>query len=92
VTYRIEFSRAALTDQRRLIAFVEEASPKAGAYAVDVLASAFETLSMFPYSGTASRSGRVLIVRFGRGGYAIRYRVYSASVLISRIFHTREDR
>ncbi|MET4684680.1 type II toxin-antitoxin system RelE/ParE family toxin [Brevundimonas faecalis] len=36
--------------------------------------------------------GRVYVRRFGQGGYVIRYRVYDEIILVTRIFHTREDR
>ena len=81
-----------MADQRRLIAVLDSESPKAAAGAVEVLAAAFDLLAAFPRSGAPTGKGRVYIVRFGRAGYAIRYRIYGDVVFVSRIFHTREDR
>ena len=35
---------------------------------------------------------RTLTIRHGSGGYAIVYRVLDREVIVTRIFHTREDR
>jgi plasmid stabilization system protein ParE len=58
-----------------------------------VLADAFAVLTQFPRIGVRhTTNGRQFIVRYGRGGYAIRYRLYDDRIMVSRIFHTREDR
>lgn len=92
MSHRVEFSPLARADQRRLIAFLNAESPRAAARAVKVLAAAFDLLANFPRSGAPASKGRVYVTRFGQAGYAIRYRIYGNVVLVSRIFHTREDR
>jgi len=36
--------------------------------------------------------GRELLVRFGRHGYVVQYRVEGEEVLVARVFHGLEDR
>jgi len=35
---------------------------------------------------------RQIFVRFGRGGYVIRYRVRKNDIVITRMWHSRENR
>jgi plasmid stabilization system protein ParE len=93
LTHKVRFSVRALQDRSRLIEFLAAESPGSLARALDLLDRAFLQLAEFPFSGMAvSRTGRRLIVRFGKGGYEIRYRVFADTVLVSRLFHTREAR
>ena len=51
-------------------------------------------LRSFPRLGPlkAGQDGRELQVPFGRYGYAIRYLILGDTVVITRVFHGREDR
>ncbi|MFC5374518.1 type II toxin-antitoxin system RelE/ParE family toxin [Brevundimonas faecalis] len=89
---RIVFAPTARADQERLLAFLQAMNPNAARRAYGVMIAAFDHLSLFPQSGSPSGMGRVYVRRFGQGGYVIRYRVYDEIVLVTRIFHTREDR
>jgi plasmid stabilization system protein ParE len=62
--------------------------------AVQAIASAIQSLDQFPERGALVRGAnwRELVVRFGRDGYVVRYRVTPSVVLVTRIFHGREDR
>lgn len=60
---------------------------------IEVLNRAFDHLADFPLSGVPGPRGmRIYVVRFGQGGYAIRYRADAEALIIARIFHTREGR
>ena len=93
VSLPVSFAPASLADQGRLAQFLAIHSPRAALRLIAVLDKAFDHLSDFPLSGAPGPRGtRVYVVRFGQSGYAIRYRPYEDVVVITRIFHTREDR
>lgn len=93
MTIRVEFSRLSLADRDRLLDFLIATSPAAADRALNVLAKAIEDIAAFPDIGRPGPPGyRKLIVKFGTAGYEIRYRRYVNRVLVTRIFHTREDR
>lgn len=53
---------------------------------MSVVAQAFEDIADFPKVGRAGPHGyRKLIVRFGKAGYEIRYRLYPDRAVITRI-------
>jgi toxin ParE1/3/4 len=91
LSFAIRFSVAARADQQRLLDFIREKSPNAATHAYDTLLGAFDQLIEFPLSGRAVGSSRIYVTRFGQGGYVIKYRVYGDVVVISRIFHSREN-
>ena len=93
MTLEVQFSRRSLADRDRLVEFLSETNLPAADRALSVLAKALEDIATFPEIGRPGPRGyRKLIVRFGKAGYEIRYRVYPNRVLVTRIFHTREDR
>jgi plasmid stabilization system protein ParE len=79
-----------LADRDRLLEFLSETNLSAAERAMSVLSQAFEDIAAFPEIGRARPNGyRKLIVRFGKAGYEIRYRLYPDRAVITRIFHTR---
>jgi plasmid stabilization system protein ParE len=62
--------------------------------AVEALERAVASLDQFPLRTPRKGSPETheMIVRFGRAGYVIRYRVRDDEVVITRIFHGREQR
>lgn len=89
----VRLTRHALADRDRLFEFLAETNLAAAERALLVLSQAFEDIAAFPEVGRAGPKGfRKLIVRFGQAGYEIRYRLYPERAIITRIFHTREDR
>ena len=89
----VRLSRQSLADRDRLFEFLTETNLAVAERAMSVLAQAFEDIAAFPEIGRAGPNGyRKLIVRFGRAGYEIRYRLYPDRAVITRIFHTLEDR
>jgi len=80
-------------DITRLIDFLIERDVGAAGRARETIAAALGSLAELPDRGRLiSASYRELPVKFGRYGYAIRYRVTLDEVFVSRIFHTRERR
>jgi len=89
----VRLSRQSLADRDRLFEFLTEANLAAAERAMSVLSQALADIAAFPEVGRAGPNGyRKLIVRFGNAGYEIRYRLYPDRAVITRIFHTREDR
>ena len=89
----VRLSRQSLADRDRLFEFLTESSLAAAERAMSVLSQAFQDISAFLRIGRPGPHGyRKLIVRFGKAGYEIRYRLYPDRAVITRIFHTREDR
>lgn len=93
VTLEVRLSLRSLADRDRIFQFLAEADATAAEKALALLAKGFEDLAAFPEIGRPGSGGyRRLVLRFGKGGYEIRYRILADRVLVTRIFHTREDR
>ena len=91
--YRVRLLPPARSDLIRVSNFLADVAPAAALYAADVLDKALRTLEHFPERTPKNGvGGRDMVVRFGRAGYVIRSRIKRAEVIVSRIFHTREDR
>lgn len=92
----IKFSRAAVRDIERVIAFLENKNPKAAIDARAMIGNALESLARFPEVGQLIRENpptRNLVTGFGKSGYVLRYRVDNAgTVWILRVWHGKEDR
>jgi len=94
MSYTVRLTRAAEYDLTRLAAVLEEHSSETADRGRVVLRAAIGSLAEMPervvrVPGTDYRD---LIAPFGVAGYAIRYQIDEATVVIVRIFHTREDR
>lgn len=93
MTVPVRFARRSLADRDRVFEFLAQTNPGAADRALNLLSKALEDIADFPDIGRPGPKGyRKLIVTFGKGGYEIRYRRYADRVLVTRIFHTREDR
>ena len=91
--HRVVFSARANTDLDRLHAFIAVKSPRAARCAVERIIEGIDLLSLFPQSGTLVRGNiRNFTIRFGRSGYIVRYELQGEDVLITRIWHGKEDR
>lgn len=89
----VRLSRQSSADRDRLFEFLTETNLAAAERAMSVLSQALEDIAAYPQIGRAGPNGyRKLIVRFGRAGYEIRYRLYPDRTVITRVFHTREER
>jgi plasmid stabilization system protein ParE len=90
----VELSPGAERDLARLEDFLSLKSQKAADAAVVAITHAILSLREFPERAPATRGRgrRELLVKYGRDGYIIRYRVTATVVLVTRIFHGRERR
>ena len=94
MTYEIRILPQARSDLPRLKDFLVGKSPRAARRAAEAIEAAIRSLADFPHRGRNSdREGhKELIVRYGRDGYVILYRVDQRSVVVARIFHGLEQR
>lgn len=93
MSLEVRLSLRSLADRDRIFEFLADADQVAANRALTLLAKGLGDIARFPEIGRPSPNGyRRLVLRFGKGGYEIRYRVLSDRVLVTRIFHTREDR
>jgi plasmid stabilization system protein ParE len=85
---------SARDDVARLVAFLAERNPRAASEAAMAISHALLSLNEFAERGhPARREGfRELVVRYGRDGYVIRYRVLDQSVIVLRVYHGKQDR
>jgi plasmid stabilization system protein ParE len=91
----ILFSSEALSDIERVREFLYVKNPDAAARAVRAIWVALERVEHFPGIGKPVEDGRIrqIIVRFGRRGYIVRYRIQPNDVIfVTRIWHGLEDR
>jgi plasmid stabilization system protein ParE len=82
-------------DIQRLYDFLLAKNPRAAERAVRAIQLGAEKLRQLPRSGRPmdDESGRrELFVPFGVGAYVLRYMLHEASVVVLRVWHSREDR
>ena len=90
---RIVFSRRAGADLDRLEAFLATESRGRAERAVARILRGMRNLEDFSELGVAMEGGlRQLALRYGKSGYVVRYHILDDIVLITRIWHGREDR
>jgi plasmid stabilization system protein ParE len=88
-------SSEAISDIERVREFLYIKNPDAAARAVRAIWAALERVEHFPEIGKPIEGGRLrqIIVRFGRRGYIVRYRIQSNNaIFVTRIWHGREAR
>jgi plasmid stabilization system protein ParE len=82
-----------LADIDRLRAFIAKTSPNSADAAIDRIMKGVGQLSAFPLLGiVVDRLYRELALRYGKGAYIVRYRLHEGVVVITRIWHSHEDR
>ncbi|MBL8551048.1 MAG: type II toxin-antitoxin system RelE/ParE family toxin [Hyphomonadaceae bacterium] len=91
---RVELRPAAERDLDRLAEFVAQLDPRAGDKRERDLREALRKLGERPFKGRPGPQAnlRQLTIRFGRSSYLIRYRVTDDAVIVTRIWHGKEDR
>jgi plasmid stabilization system protein ParE len=91
---RVELTRRAHADLGRLRRWLADKNPEAAERAARAIIDGLMGLGVFPLMGAraASGGGRELAIDFGRDGYVARYRVDGDRVVVTRIFHAREQR
>lgn len=93
--YRIEYSRKARADVRRLMAYLAFRDAKAARQAQAAIVNAIKLLENFPFSARLASEDdptlREMIVGFGNSGYLALYAVRGGTVYILAIRHQLED-
>jgi toxin ParE1/3/4 len=91
--HRVILTERARADFDRLHAFLASKSPRTAKRAVQRIIEGIDLLALFPRSGVVVKGAiRNAFIRFGRSGYVVRYKVEADTVLITRIWHGKEDR
>lgn len=92
----ILFSPDAVEDVERLRSFLDQSNPDAARRALTLIWAAIGRLQEFPDLGMPTRDPEIrqIVVRFGAGGYIVRYAALpgDGDILITRIWHGREAR
>ena len=90
---KLVYSQHADADLERLEAFIAAESKRQAARAIARIVRGLQNLQRMPELGKDIGDGfRQLILRHGKSGYIIRYRVLDNSILITRIWHGKEER
>ncbi len=92
----ILFSSDAVSDIARVRDFLESKDPGAAVRAMRAILVALDRVEAVPYVGHPTKDPGIqqIIVRFGRRGYVVRYRVFSPddAIFVTRVWHGREAR
>lgn len=89
----ITYARRADADLVRLEAFIATESRRQATRAIARILRGLQNLQDLPELGKEVGDGfRQLVLRHGKSGYVIRYRVLEDTILITRIWHGKESR
>ncbi len=96
-SYQINWLPGALQDTARIREFLRKENPLVIKKASQRILSAIDILTKNPEAGMPSsdedcEAFRDLYAPFGRGGYTIRYRFKQQTIIIVRVWHSREER
>lgn len=90
---KLVYSQHADADLERLEAFIASESRRQAARAIARLLRGLQNLQDLPELGKELEDGyRQLVLRYGKNGYVIHYRVLDDAILITRIWHSKEER
>ena len=92
---RYELLPEARLDMRRLHAFLDERNPQAAHMAMLTIDKGLLRPVDHPFPGRPIPNAphlHQLVIRFGKGGYIVHYRIENDIPVITRIRHSREDR
>jgi plasmid stabilization system protein ParE len=85
----------AVEDLKRLRDFLTDKNPDAAKRAAQTILNGAKTLAEFPEIGRPMNDGterRELFEAFGSGGYVLRYILDDKTVVIIRVWHSKEAR
>jgi plasmid stabilization system protein ParE len=85
----------AVKDVQRLFDFLKDKNPEAAARAAKTVQKGANTLGEFPEIGYPMNDGterRELLLPFGAGAYILRYIIDGQTIVIIRVWHSREHR
>lgn len=90
---KIVYSQRSDIDLARLEEFIAAESRRSAARAIARILRGLQNLERFPEMGKdIGECYRELVLRYGKSGYVIRYRITDDAVVITRVWHGREDR
>ncbi len=92
---RLVWLPAAQDDVRRLYDFLIEKDPRAAERAARAVRLGADRLDRNPRAGRRmddDTERRELFVPFGIGAYVIRYRIHDDTLIVIRVWHSREQR
>jgi|CXWL01.1.fsa_nt_gi plasmid stabilization system protein ParE len=90
---RVELRPAARRDMLRFERSLNRHSPKAALRMFDLVTGRILSLAEHPFKGVERPNGfRELIIKFGKSAYVVRYRVSDDAVMITRVWHSLQNR
>lgn len=90
---RVELRPAAQRDMLRFERSLNRHSPKAALRMFNLVTGRILSLADQSFKGVERHNGfRELIIKFGKSAYVIRYRVTDDAVIVTRIWHSLQDR
>jgi plasmid stabilization system protein ParE len=90
---RVELRPAARRDMLRFEANLKRRSPRAALRMFDLVSGRILSLGVDPFKGVELQANmRELYVKFGKSAYVVRYRVTDDAVVVTRVWHGRQNR
>lgn len=91
--FQVALTPGALDDLDRLDRFLREKNPSAADRMLGAFEAAFTRLAENPFdSPSIARTVlRARMIHFGKGGYVCLYEVRDHTILVARLFHSREN-
>jgi plasmid stabilization system protein ParE len=92
---RLVWLPEAQADIQRLYNFLRERDPRAAERAIRAMQLGAQRLLEFPHLGRRiddETERREVSVPFGAGAYILRYRMHDETIVVLRVWHSREGR
>jgi plasmid stabilization system protein ParE len=90
---RVELRHAARRDMLRFERSLKRHSPQAALRMFNLVTARVLSLGGEPFKGVERQTNmRELFVKFGKSAFVIRYRVTDDAVIVTRIWHGRQNR
>jgi len=89
---RVELRPAARRDMLRFERSLNRHSPQAALRMFNLVTGRILSLADQPFKGVEREHGRELVIKFGKSAYVIRYRVTNDAVIVTRVWHSLQNR
>jgi plasmid stabilization system protein ParE len=90
---RVELRPAARRDMLRFERSLNRHSPKAALRMFNLVTDRILSLAEQPLKGIERQNGfREIIIKFGKSAYMVRYRVSDDAVIVTRVWHSLQNR
>lgn len=90
---KVILSPRAELDFEAQVKWLKLRSPAAGRKAATRIVDLIDLLADFPELGRVVQGSiREKHIRFGRDGFVVRYRLTAQTIIVTRIFHSRQNR